>query len=447
MTPDKPKGISKLRFWGQNSRVNRINDLPIFMQQRPVEVLSLETGERRSLVTGGTNPHYAPSGHILFARAGSLFAVPFDTERLQVTGPATAVLQDLRMDEGGGAAQFTVASDGSLVYARESARALDRTLVRVDRQGKARAITEKRHRFRHPRLSPDGRRVAVTITNSNGNDLWIQEVDRDILTRLTFEGSSSIPIWSPDGMRLAFFNSNRAGAASVLVKSAGGGGEVEELARGVRFPSSWSSDGRVMIVTDCPSVPRSSPRILERRGAFRNKTPGSHHLDITLLRLDGDVKPEPLLGTRSNELQAALSPDDRWLAYTSDETGRSEVFVVPFPEASGKRQISTKGGTEPRWARDGRELFYRNGDKMMAVAIDTEPELSPAKPVLLFEGPYAQGTSLFGFFDTPPYTNYDVAPDGEGFIMIQQEERGGSRAELEVVLNWFEELKRLVPAN
>ena len=356
---------------------------------------------------------------------GHSFAVPFDAERLQVTGPATPVLQDIWIEEGG-AAQFTVASDGSLVYARQSARALDGTLVRVDRQGKARAITEKRHRFRHPRLSPDGRRVAVTITDSNSSNLWIQEIDRDILTRLTFEGSSSIPIWSPDGLRLAFFNSNRAGAASVLVKSAGGGGEVEtalELASGGASPSSWSSDGRVMIFTDSPL------------------------LDITLLRLDGDGKPEPLLGTRFNELQAALSLGDRWLAYTSDEAGHSEVFVVPFPEASPKRQISTEGGTEPMWVRGGRELFYRNGDKMMAVAIDTEPELSSAKPVLLFEGPYAQDTFLTPSFDTPTLTNYDVAPDGEGFIMIQQEERGGSRAELEVVLNWFEELKRLVPAN
>ena len=194
---------------------------------------------------------------------------------------------------------------------------------------------------------------------------------------------------------------------------------MEELARGGGFPSSWSSDGRVMIFTDS--------------------------LDITLLRLDGNGELEPLLGTRFNELQAALSPDDRWLAYTSDEAGRSEVFVVPFPEASPKRQISTEGGAEPMWARDGRELFYRNGDKMMAVAIDTEPELSSAKPVLLFEGPYAQDESLTSSFETPLITNYDVAPDGEGFIMIQQEERGGSRAELEVVLNWFEELERLVP--
>ena len=237
-------------------------------------------------------------------------------------------------------------------------------------------------------------------------------------------------------MRLAFF-SKRAGASSVLVKSAGGGDELEtarELASGGAspssccgaFPSSWSSDGRVMILS-------------ELEGNL-DKT-----LDITLLRLDGDGKPEPLLGTRFNELQAALSSDDRWLAYTSDETGRSEVFVVPFPEASPKRQISTEGGTEPMWTRDGRELFYRNGDKMMAVAVDTEPELFSAKPVLLFEGPYAQDVSTLAFFDTAWITNYDVAPDGEGFIMIQQEERGGSRAELEVVLNWFEELERLVP--
>jgi len=374
-----------------------------------IEVLSLETGEQRSLVTRGTSPLYVPVGHILFARSGSLFAVAFDAERLRVTGPAVPVLPDLRIEEGG-AAQFTVGSDGSLVYAKESTSAPDGTLVWVDRQGEARAITERRHRFRDPRLSPDGRRVAVGITGPGGSDIWLHGIDRDVLTRLTFEGSSSSPIWSPEGMRLAFTRGYR-----VFVKSAGGGGEAEQLTAG--RPYSWSSDGSMMI-----------------RTAYHGKT-GE---DIVLVRLDGDGKPETLVGSRFDEIQATLSPDDRLLAFTSDETGRSEVFVASFPNTSRKWQVSTEGGREPMWARDGSELFFRDGDKMLSVGIRMGPELALGKPVLLFEGRYARGGEV---------ANYDVAPNGEGFIMIRHEGGGTTPVELEVVLNWFDELERLAPPN
>ena len=159
------------------------------------------------------------------------------------------------------------------------------------------------------------------------------------------------------------------------------------------------------------------------------------NLNIDVLRLEGNGEPEPLLTTRFMERQGALAPDDRWLAYTSNEAGRHEVFVVPFPDASFKRQISTDGGAEPRWSGNGRELFYRNGNRVMAVAIETEPELNPGNPELLFEGPFGRGG--FG-------TNYDVTADGDRFLMIRQEE-GREQGELQIVLNWFEELERLAP--
>jgi len=211
-------------------------------------------------------------------------------------------------------------------------------------------------------------------------------------------------------------DSNRAGRLYVFVMSASGGGEAEQLlTRDSERVVSWSSDGSAMILF-----------------IIRGRT----GQDIDLLRLDGNGEPETLLGTRFNESQPSLSPDDRWLAYASDESGRSEVFVVSFPDAGRKWQISRGGGTEPMWARDGRELFYRNRNKMMSVAIDTAPELTPAKPVLVFEGSYAEGRSL---------ANYDVAPNDEGFIMIRQEQGREARMDLEVILNWVEELKRLVP--
>ena len=200
-----------------------------------LNVLSLDNGERRTLVTTGTNPHYVATGHILFARDGSLFAVPFDVDGLRLTGPERPILEDLRV-ESGGAAQFVVGGDGSLVYAREGKELLG-NLVWVDRQGNSHPVTGGKHRFATPRLSPDGRRVAVTITDSNGTDIWVHEIGRDILTRLTFEEENYDPIWSPDGKRIAF-RRRTAREEEVFATSAGGAGEMEQLSAGggVLFP-------------------------------------------------------------------------------------------------------------------------------------------------------------------------------------------------------------------
>jgi serine/threonine-protein kinase len=158
-----------------------------------------------------------------------------------------------------------------------------------------------------------------------------------------------------------------------------------------------------------------------------------------MVRLEGEREPAMLLQTTFNEHSGMLSPDDRWLAYVSDESGREEIYVRPFPGRGGAKLISTEGGTEPMWSRDSKEIFYRNGEKMMAVAISTEPELAPAKPTLLFEGRYETGQFYPGFRST----NYDVTADGR-FVMIRSEESSES-TQINVVLNWFEELKRLVP--
>jgi serine/threonine-protein kinase len=381
-----------------------------------IDVLDMETGEQRSLIQGGNNPHYAPTGHILFARMDTLFAIPFDAERLEVTGPEVPVINDLRI-ESGGAAQFAIADDGTLAYLRAGGFETEFVLFRVDRRGEAHPLSEKHGLYRHPRLSPDGRRLAVDLMSEEGRNVWIYEISRDTLTRLTFEGRDTRPVWSPDGRHIAYY-SGITGKYSVNLVSAVGGNELEVLTSRsyVNMPTSWSSDGKVLILV-----------------ARRNET----GWDIDMLRREGNDEPEPLLGTRFNESHAVLSPDDRWLAYTSDESGRTEVYVAAFPDLSRKWTISSEGGTEPRWSRSGKELFYRTGDEMMSVAIETEPEFSPGKRTPLFEDSYLMDSGGWSAF-------YDVTPDDEGFIMIR--DVGESRpAQIEVVLNWFEELKHLVP--
>ena len=293
----------------------------------------------------------------------------------------------------------------------------------VDRQGVEQPAAGTLRAYLDPRLSPDGQRLAVAISDAGGYDTWLLELGRGTLTRLTFgEGINTRPLWSPDGERI-IFASNREGNFDIFSKPADGSGTAEQLTTGAyRAPTSISSDGKTIV--------------------FRQHSDTTGR-DIGMVRLEGESEPEMLLQTPFEEHTGTLSPDDRWLAYVSNESGRQEVYVTAFPEPGGKLQISTEGGTEPLWSRDGRELFYRIGDKMMAVAMAAEPQLAPGSPTLLFKGPYLSGTGTTG---ANPATGYDVAPDGR-FVMARAEESAGGTQQINVILNWFEELKRLVPTN
>ncbi len=386
-----------------------------------IVVQSLETGERRILAEGGSNPHYVPTGHIVFQRANSLLAMPFDLERLEVAGSSVPVLEDVGRDIiAGDAGQFSLSKDGSLLYASGTLLAIPGELVWVDRHGVEQPVAEGLRGYFDPRLSPDGQRLAVSIVGENGYDVWVFALGRGTLTRLTFGGTSIRFIWSRDGERVIFGSNRGGGDFNIFSKLADGSGTAEQLTTGAyRVPTSISSDGKTIVF-------RQNSDITGR--------------DIGMVRLEGESEPEMLLQTPFEEHTGMLSPDDRWLTYVSNESGREEIYVRPFPDLGGKWQVSTDGGTEPMWSRDGRELFYRNGDKMMAVAISTEPELAPGKPTLLFEGRYLSGVSAGN-----PATNYDVAPDGR-FVMIRTAE-GSGLTQINVVLNWLEELKRLVPTN
>ncbi len=242
------------------------------------------------------------------------------------------------------------------------------------------------------------------------------------MTRLTFEGDNEAPIWTPDG-KWVTFASRSSGPFNLFWKPADGSGSEERLTTGEHFqnPESWSSDGQVL--------------------AFQEVNPTTNS-DIWVLPLEGERQPRPFLQTPFNEAEAKFSPDGRWLAYVSDDSGRFEVYVLPFPGPGGQRQISTEGGREPVWNSNGRGIFYRNGDKMMAVDITTEPAFRAGTPRLLFEAGYeGPRRVLYG-------ANYDVSSDGQRFVMVQAgQEQQEPVTQINVVLNWFEELKRLVPTN
>ena len=383
-----------------------------------VSVQSVGTGERRNLIQGGTYPRYAASGHLVYAQGGSLMAVPFDPRRLEITGAAVPIVEGVLQSPSSGAAQYGLSATGSLIYIPGGVQADQHRLVWVTRNGGEQPVTAPPHAYLYPRLSPDGRQVAVGITTEEESQTWLYDFSRETLTRLTFEGKYNLnPVWTPDGKRIAI-QSNREGPLNLFWQRADGSGGVEHLITSEfnNFPASFSPDGQLL--------------------AFSEITPTTGY-DIWVLRLS-DRKAQPFLRTEFNEAVPRFSPDGRWLAYISDESGRWEIYVQPYPGPGGKWQISTEGGTEPVWNPNGRELFYRNGDKMMAVDIATQPSFSAGKPRVLFEGPYAVAPGA------APY--YDVSPDGQRFLMLKPSESAqAAPTQINVVLNWFEELKQKVP--
>jgi eukaryotic-like serine/threonine-protein kinase len=392
-----------------------------------ISVQSVGTGERRILIHGGTNPRYARSGHLIYVQAASLMAVPFDPKQLTATGAAVPVVEGvLQSSIINGDAQYSISATGSLVYVSGGAQSgAQSRLVWVGRNGAEQPLAAPAHTYLAPRLSPDGRDVAVAIMEREAQ-VWLFDLSRETLTRLTFEGNVNInPVWTPDGKRIAF-ESNKEGPLSVFWQLADGSGGLERLTASeyIHAPVSWSPDGQVLSFIEV------------------NPTTG---LDIWMLRLgdppagSGTVrKAQPFLRTSFDEGAARFSPDGHWLAYISDESGRYEIFVQPYPGPGGKWQISTEGGMDPVWNHNGKELFYRNGDKMMAVDIDTQPNFLAGKPRVLFEGRYQPAPF--------PIANYDVSPDGQRFLMLKPSEQElAAPTQINVVLNWFEELKRRVP--
>jgi eukaryotic-like serine/threonine-protein kinase len=288
-------------------------------------------------------------------------------------------------------------------------------MVWVSRNGAEQPLPAPPQAYEIVRLSPDGRRVAVELDEQ----FWLYDLARDTLTRFTFEGQrNQNPVWTPDGKRIAFF-STKEGIENLFWQLADGSGGLERLSTSeyVQIPRSWSPDGQLL--------------------AFDVVNPKTQY-DIWVLRMS-DRKAQPFLQTPFNEGGATFSPDGHWLAYVSNESGRPEVYVQPYPGPGGKYQISTEGGTEPAWNHNGKELFYRSGNKMMALEVATQPGFVAGKPHMLFEGQYVTN-------DWPQVsTAYDVSADGQRFLMVKATEQASSATQINVVLNWFEELKQKVP--
>ncbi len=394
-----------------------------------IAVQRVGTGERRNLVLGGTHPRYAPSGHLVYAQGGTLMALPFDTDNLAVTGAAVPVQEGVLQSTFSGAAQYSFSATGSLVYVPGSVLATQRRLVWVNRSGAEQPLAAPARAYRGPRLSPDGREVAVAVEGQE-TQIWLYNLSRETLTRLTFQGSTNYnPAWTRDGKRIVFTS---VGVQGLFWQLADGSGGLERLDELGGYPNSWSPDGQLLAFDNASSSTGWDIWVL-RMGDPSLRSGQAPSAGSGQVRRD-----EPFLQTPFREGAAQFSPDGRWLAYASDESGRFEIYVQPYPGPGGKWQISTEGGAEPLWNPNGRELFYRSGNKMMAVEITTQPSFSAGKPKVLFAGQYQSSPSPV------PNANYDVSPDGQRFLMLKPGGQDQTATQINVVLNWFEELKQKV---
>jgi Tol biopolymer transport system component len=394
----------------------------------------LDSGDRRKLVSGqdGSMPTYVASGHLIFAQGNRLMATTFDASRVTSAGVAVPVVEDVY--SAAGVPQFAVSPSGTLAYVAAAGRtpALGSRLVWVSRDGNEAPLPAPTRYYNQPRLSPDGRRIAVDIVAGEQMQVWLYDISGDALSRFTFTGVNRHPVWTPDGTRIAFM-SDREGPQQVFWKRADGTGIEERLTQNSAtqagnvydIPYTFSPDGQVL----------TTARVGPTTGADVWAVP----VGRTPSAAAGRAQPQPVLHSTAADGAPQLSRDGLWLAYASDESGRREIYVRAFPGPGGTWQVSTDGGNEPLWNPNGRELFYRNGDQMMSVEVHTAPSFASGKPRMLFTGRYRRGSNWWA------RPNYDVSSDGQRFLMLKNaEEDSAPPTDVAVVLHWAAELRRLV---
>jgi dipeptidyl aminopeptidase/acylaminoacyl peptidase len=388
----------------------------LFVDGREIFAQSLKTGERHRIGLG-RSPHYLSTGHVAYVRDGILFAVLFDPGRLEVRGQPVNILEGISQTVRG-AAQVNFSRAGTMMYVSSKGRPRQDEFEWVDHDGTEKSAGALAGPAHAPRLSPDGRRIAAISGDSSraeGRDVLLYDLTRETWNRFTAEGDFSFALWAPDGTRLALGSQNASGHH--VYTSSLDGTSREELIKDAptTFPLSWSPDGNYLALVTVGASTSRDVAVLDRRD------PG---------------KLEVLLNSRFREGAPTFSSDGHWIAYVSDKSGRNEIYERPVQGVGEEWTISTDGGTEPVWARNAPLLFYRQDDAMMVVDVVTTPTVSAGKPRRLFEKRFQRSPSF--------WPNYDVTPDGKRLLMIKRTEQAPP-TQINVVLNWFEELKQRVP--
>lgn len=377
-----------------------------------IVAINIETGQSRVILDSGSYPRYLPTGHLLFSRGGAIFAVPFDLDKLEVRGSPIAVVNGVSGGVSRGDSHFAVSPNGTLIFVPGQPLTAARELLWVTRDGKEEHVVRNTGPYSFPAVSPDSRMIAVTLEHATFN-IWKLDARRGSMTRLSFGGTEGNSVWMPDGSGLVF-DSARTGVRNLYRTSTDGSGDEERLTDSTepQHVSDVSPDGKSVL--------------------FSQLSPSSG-FDLWLLPLtSGDRKPRQFLATRFGERSARFSPDGRWVTYLSNESGREELYVRPFPGPGGRWQVSIDGAAFGLFAGNGEEILYRKGNTFYAVPVKTGPPFEVGQPQLLFERNYAPG--------------WTCAPDGQRLLVM----RGGAvpvSKQISIVLNWFDDLQRRVPVN
>jgi Tol biopolymer transport system component len=393
-----------------------------------IVVYSMTSGQRKTLLRGGFYARFLASGYLVYMHGGTLFAVPFDLKRLEVTGQPVPILEGVVTNTNGGA-QFSFSETGSLVYVPGRATGQNVSIYWMDHEGKFTPLRETPGNYYNPTFSPDGKRLALEIFDGKRSDIWVYEWERDALTRLTFAGeANTVPVWTPDGQRIVYSSLDKRGVPNLWWIRADGAGDAQRFteSKGSQFAGSWRPDGKVL--------------------AFRQFSLDTGS-DIMTIPVEGDEKagwkpgePKPFVNSTFDERSPAFSPDGRWLAYMSNESAGYEVYVRPFPGPGGKWQISTGGGVIPKWSRNGKELFFRTADDKIMVATYTAfgDSFHADKPQLWSPGQ---------FTDLGINSNFDVHPDGKRFAVLKASgtDQAAAVNKVNFVFNFFDEIGRKVP--
>jgi Tol biopolymer transport system component len=358
----------------------------------------------------------------VYLQQGTLFAAPFDLGRMEIVGQPAPAVQNV-LESTSGAAHYTFADSGLLAYRQRAIDIQVHPIVWVDRSGRSTTLLEEHGTYASPRLSPDGRRLSLTVLKNRNWDIWVYDLDRSVATRLTFDDvAETEQVWSPDGRDLAYAAEEANNVHTLYRKRADGSGAPTALisSKDGMWPQSWSADGRAIAVT----------------GALNNN-------DIGIVTLTGDTgEIKWILNSRFSEQDPAFSPDGRWLAYSSNESGQVEVYIRQFPTGSARWQVSHGGGGFPRWSRDGREVVYRTAEGLAAATVDVEGgSLRTGTPQRLFTGSFVGGVaglSTGGYV----FADFEPAADGSRFVMFPKaaDTQTIVGAVLTLVTNWFGDL-------
>jgi serine/threonine-protein kinase len=412
--PEVLPGGRAILFTVMATRTNVIRGAAQSRQAR-IDALDLGTRRQMTILRGGGRPRYVPTGHLLFARNGTLHAVLFDASHLEARGDPVELIGDV------GSSEFTVSDEGTLVH-RSGGAPGGRELVWVDRRGREESLGAPLRPYVYPRLSPDGKQVALDVRDTE-RDIWIWDISRKVLERFTDDPAEDLlPVWSRDGRYLAF-GSSRTGVSNVFRQASDRHGEPERLWESDRLqqPMSVAPDGRLLVSEAVAGLGR----------------------DVVALSLDAPRRVERILQSEATEGWAEVSPDGRWIAYDSNESGQFEVYVRPYPRIrDGRWRVSASGGREPLWSRHGKELFYRDfSGALMVAPVGRSQTLTVGAPVKLLDGSrYQGGGSTLGG------RTYDLDLDGSRFLMIKSASPSSDAPSTVVVTEqWFQELRSRLP--